>query len=352
MHVTRLLLFACMSLIAASLAAAELGAPVGSLAVIEDPDDFVNMRSKADTNSEVVLKIQRDEFFVCEPEESDWWRVKDFFGNEGYMHKSRIRLVKDLPGKALERLFVNPPVAPADELVGQNELAELYHGKTSIEFNGIGIGGDASLFVNSDLDQCIYLEYHTDNFVPEAVLFRKSDIPKEVFDELERTQTKDGELASLEAKKAAWQGLLVSATEIPSRHFQSVRGLRLGDRIEKAIKMFGKSHNRRQRGEMTIYEWGFPGGLYYGWDYSESKLGVLDAGRVTEDRKLMKLSLDADQLNKIEEHMQNSKFEESLREYVLLRTRGSRVHLGLGYRVRLYVRDGKIIALAYEWGFE
>lgn len=325
------------------------------LAVIQDPDGFVNVRSGPDSKSDVVLKIQRDEFFTCEPSESDWWRVKDFFDNEGYMHRSRIRLVRDLPGKDLERLFVNPPVAPDDALVGQAELAERYWGK-GVKAGDLHLGGDQSLFSNSALNQCIYLTYHTDNFVTRNVLFHDNDIPDEVFGELIDIRTEKGDYFSLASKKAAWSRLLASSTNIPARHFQTERGLKLGDKLDRAIKIFGKPHNQRKGDGVTIYEWGFPGGYYYGWENSESSLGFFDMDRVTENGELTKKPpLNEDQLLKIEQHLRNpmgSEFFRGLLEWVLPRTRGSRIDLGLGFRVRLYVRDEKIIALSYEQGFE
>ena len=356
MSVTRLLSLACLALICVNVAAAEgEQETVGRLAVIQDPDGFVNIRAKPDTDSEVVLKIQEDEFVVCEPAESDWWRVKDFFGNEGYMQKSRIRLVRDLPGKTLERLFVNPPVAPSDELSGIREVSEQNmeryreRSRAPYDTNESKMFLDGSLFRNTELNQCIFITHYMDGMISSMVLFSSSDLPDDVLDELQ-ISTRDG-VASIDAKRANWSDLLGKALTIPSRHFETNKGLRLGEKVTKAIKIFGDPHNVRTSGNAKVYEWGFPGGWYYGWEYSESSLGFFDMERVAEDgESIEKLSLDAEQLRKIEEHMQTSKLEESLLEHVLPRTRGSRVDLGCGYFVRLYVRDGKIIALAYEWG--
>jgi hypothetical protein len=364
MRVIRLMLAACLSFSCLLFAVAELEDPtVGRLAVIEDPDGFVNMRSKPEADSEVVLKIQKDEFFVCEPAESDWWHVEDFFGNEGYMHKSRIRLIKDLPGKALERLFVNPPLAPDDDaLVDIDQVSERYYERYNDRDKRQGAGSndsrlrlDGSLFHNEKLDQCIFITHHTDGMIPKMVLFSSIDVPDGVFGKIEM-HTLDGDLASLEAKKVNWSDLLAESITIPARHFQTALGLKLGDGVEKAIKIFGEPHNQRTINSVLIYEWGFPGGYYYGWDYTESSLGFFDMGRVTEDRKLIKKSrLDDGEREKIQQHFQSPRgyeFIKGLLDWVLPRTRGSRVHCGLGYYVRLYVRDGKIIALAYEWGFE
>jgi hypothetical protein len=360
MRAIRLVLAACFSFICPLFAAAEQEEPtVGRLAVIEDPDGFVNMRSKPDANSEVVLKIQRDEFFVCEPSESEWWRVKDFFDNKGYMHRSRIRLLKDLPGRDLERLFVNPPIAPEDELVNIHEVSERYYERYKQRYERHASADDpqlildGSLFHNEKLNQCIFITHGTDGMIPSMVLFSSSNTLDEVFDGLD-IRTRDGEYASLESRKANWSDLLSKAEPIPAQHFATVQGLKLGDRINKAIKIFGKPHNQLKGNDVMIYEWGFPGGFYYGLEYTESSLAFFDMDRTTEDGRLIEKSrLDDGEREKIEQHFQSPRGDEFIKrlpEYVLPRTRGSRVHLGFGYYVRLYVRDGTVTALAYEWG--
>lgn len=85
----KLLLAMVLTLAAPLFADAEAtNSTKAQLAVIEDPDGFVNVRSRPDAKSDGVLKIQGHEFFTCEPSESDWWRVKDFSDNGGYMHRS------------------------------------------------------------------------------------------------------------------------------------------------------------------------------------------------------------------------------------------------------------------------
>jgi len=306
------------------------------LAVIEDADGFVNVRSRPDAKSDVVQKIQKDEFFTCEPSESDWWRVKDFFNNEGYMHRSRIRLVKDLPKKDIERLFVNPPVAPKDELVDIHEASEKFR-----DTHRIALGSDitlsGSLFSNDELRQCIYLEHYTDGMLPKMVLFSSKEAPDEVFEEL--AIHKGGEFASLDDKKAYWPRIFAASTEVPAQHFQTVQGVRLGDDVSKAAKIFGKPHNQRQGSGMSIYEWGFPGGLYYGSEYSESSLGFFDIDRVTDKGELIKEpALNESQYNKIQRHLQSPRGDEFIKglfDWVLLRTRVARLDTGLGFYVQV-----------------
>jgi len=337
----------------ATAAASDSGFLSVQLAVIEDADGFVNVRSRPDAKSDVVLQIQKDEFFACAPSESDWWRVKDFFNNEGYMHKSRIRLVKGLPGKTLERLFVNPPSVDYDELVDIHEVSEWHRSRRSGYPDKSPLILDGTLFRNTELNQCIFITHHTDGMIPLMVLFSSRNTPDEVFDELQ-IHTRDGDFASLESKKANLSDLLDKAASVPARHFETVKGLRLGEKVDKAIKIFGKPHNQRKGDGVTIYEWGFAGGYHYGLEYSESSLGFFDMDRVTENGELTKKPpLNRDQLLKIERYLQSPRGDEFIKgllDWVLLRTRGSRVHLGFGYYVRLYVRDGKVIAIAYEWG--
>lgn len=322
------------------------------LAVIKGTDGFVNVHSRPDSGSDIVLKLQEDEFFVCEPEGADWWRVKDFFGHQGYVQSSRLHLVKDLPGKDLERLFVNPATAPEDKLAGIEEASKLFRikGEWQPVPGKLQLFPSASLFSNDELRQCVFVTHHTDGMLPLMLLFRSTDIPDAIFEQME-IHAADGSVASLDAKKDVWPDLRAASIKIPVHHFQTEYGLKLGDRVSKAFGLFGPPHNQQRSQSVSIYEWGYPGGFYYGWEYGEASVGFLDSDRVNEDGTIRKLSLGADQLEKLRARLLNTDFQQSLLN-TLEGTRGSRVNLGLGFRVKLYVRDDKVDALSYEWGFE
>ena len=77
------------------------------LAMINDPDGFVNVRADKNTDSEILFKIKETEFFLCEPTADSWWKIDKFYTKTGYVHKSRIQLIKDLAEKQQRDLIIN-----------------------------------------------------------------------------------------------------------------------------------------------------------------------------------------------------------------------------------------------------
>ncbi|HYV94557.1 MAG TPA: SH3 domain-containing protein [Chitinophagales bacterium] len=73
---------------------------------IKDKDGYVYVRKGAGQGFEVVGKILSDEFFYCLPSDSDWWRINDESGLEGYMHRSRIVLLENLSVSDKKKLFL------------------------------------------------------------------------------------------------------------------------------------------------------------------------------------------------------------------------------------------------------
>ena len=67
-------------------------------AIIKDKDGFTNMRKEPNTQSKIIGKIKDDELFYCLWNEGhdDWYEI-DFEGSSGFIHKSRIQSLADLP---------------------------------------------------------------------------------------------------------------------------------------------------------------------------------------------------------------------------------------------------------------
>ena len=86
-----------------------------SPALINDPDGFTYIRSGKGTHFESIGKIEKDEFFYCDSTFTDWWKVyvlkldKQYHYNqlEGYVHKSRVQLLKDLSDTSQKSLINN-----------------------------------------------------------------------------------------------------------------------------------------------------------------------------------------------------------------------------------------------------
>ena len=64
------------------------------VAVIDDPDGFSNVRSGKSASSPVVAKVTRHEQFFTYAQKGDWWQVRTHDGITGYMHASRIRVLR------------------------------------------------------------------------------------------------------------------------------------------------------------------------------------------------------------------------------------------------------------------
>ncbi len=90
------------------------------VAVIQDKDGYTNIRSRADIEGKIVAKLLNDEKFRVKPTNKSWWLVSTKDGKTGYIHKSRVQIVKDTrlgdPGPE----FVLQPKQPHSETIGQN----------------------------------------------------------------------------------------------------------------------------------------------------------------------------------------------------------------------------------------
>ncbi len=67
-------------------------------AIIKDKDGFTNIREKPNATSKIVCKIKDDELFYCLWNEGheDWYEI-DFRETSGFIHRSRIQSLADLP---------------------------------------------------------------------------------------------------------------------------------------------------------------------------------------------------------------------------------------------------------------
>jgi hypothetical protein len=76
------------------------------LAQINDKDGFTNVRSGQGKDFEVIATISEGDFFYCEWSNAEWIHVirlnytLDEKTREGYMHRSRIQLIEQLPDSA------------------------------------------------------------------------------------------------------------------------------------------------------------------------------------------------------------------------------------------------------------
>ncbi len=69
--------------------------PFSVNAMINDPDGYTNVRQAANVKSQIVSRVSKEEFFQTHSQNSEWWQVRLNSGAIGYMHKSRILMIRD-----------------------------------------------------------------------------------------------------------------------------------------------------------------------------------------------------------------------------------------------------------------
>lgn len=328
--------------------------PEGQLAVISDPDGFVNMRKSPDAGSGVVLKIRAGEFFLCQPTDEAWWMAEDFFGTRGFVHQSRIKLVKDLSKAEFERLLVNAPRAVTDAFVdifevSQREIALAGQRPKSDLPENLYTGWDFVWLYNDDLQQGICLTRGTDGRLPAMVLFADDDVPDVIIDQcgMNEKQRVGSIHGSREKKKRLWDKLIGAATRIPARHFQTQLGLRIGDPLQKAVKLYGEPHHRSEKDGLEILDWGYPGeyalnGFFDLFEVRERALSEDGQGA------LKSVVLSPEEWQEIRSGLQKDSNPHGHPSWMFDRTRGSSVAEEGGYSVKLYARNGKIIGIFFE----
>lgn len=77
------------------------------LAMINEPDGFVNVRTEKNSDSKIIMTIKEGDFFLCEPTEENWWKIDNFYTKTGFVHKSKIKLIKELTEKKQRDLIIN-----------------------------------------------------------------------------------------------------------------------------------------------------------------------------------------------------------------------------------------------------
>jgi hypothetical protein len=75
------------------------------LARINDQDGYTNIRVSKGSNSEVIGKLFNGDLFFCEPSQDDWWLIRKYDHQEGYVHKSRIIQIKNLSDSKIKEVI-------------------------------------------------------------------------------------------------------------------------------------------------------------------------------------------------------------------------------------------------------
>lgn len=263
------------------------------LAVINDSDGYTNVRKAPDAKSEVVFKTEKDELFLCEATKDQWLEAKDFFGNQGFIHKSRVLLYQDLNKKEKE--------AYNGSLLGQirDSVRVRNRAEPSKESPGIYYG---SFDIHKQLKQFFLSESNCEGAHSMDLLFIGDDTPGVILEHVGRHPSWDIN----NIRKAL--PLLISNSSPTTEVFTTERGLALGSGVDHAIKLFGRPHNKKVEDGVEIFTW-----CWHSMDLVEN-IGLLEK-------------------------------EDSL---WLLRGMQERQGGGASFSVTMYFRQNKLIGLKYE----
>ncbi len=65
-------------------------------AVIDDADGYTNIREAPNSKSAIVGRVESGHRFRTHPQAGEWWQVKISADLYGYMHRSRILILRDV----------------------------------------------------------------------------------------------------------------------------------------------------------------------------------------------------------------------------------------------------------------
>lgn len=68
---------------------------IEDIGTIDDPDGYTNVREQNNINSKIILTVKENEEFKIIDKTGDWWKILTKDGTVGYMHKSRINIIKE-----------------------------------------------------------------------------------------------------------------------------------------------------------------------------------------------------------------------------------------------------------------
>ena len=214
------------------------------LAVINDPDGYTNVRKARDAKSEVVLKIEKNELFLCEATKGQWFKAKDFFGNQGFIHKSRVLLYQDLNKKEKEA-YNGSLLGQIRDSVRVRNRAEPSKESPGTYYGSFDIHKQLKQLCLRESERCCDGAGSTET----DLLFIGEDTPYDIL--LEVPRHLDWDIENL--IKAL--PLLISNSSPTSEVFSTVRGLALGSGVDQAIKLFGKPHNKKVGNDVDILSW-------------------------------------------------------------------------------------------------
>ena len=136
---------------------------------------------------------------------------------------------------------------------------------------------DKVWFGNDTLKQTLVFELYTDYHRLATFNFYNNSFPPDLIKQIE-LNTQDGEVVSEKQKQKDFQGFLNQTVKINSTYFVSDKGFKLGDNIQKAIKLYGTPDEQTLNNGFEKLVWKFTGdNLYDGKENLKGKALAQDS---------------------------------------------------------------------------
>jgi hypothetical protein len=159
-------------------------------------------------------------------------------------------------------LFPNIKRFTADDYSVTDEMLEP---NAHFRKSGEIFDGEGAWFSNDTLQQTLVFVLYTDYHRLATYHFLSSDIPAGIINrmELQEGQINTGEPASGKIRQKYFRGFLTQTTKIVKDYFTSNKGFKLGDKKEKALKIYGKPDKTKKENGVEKCEWDFVGDILY-----------------------------------------------------------------------------------------
>jgi hypothetical protein len=147
-------------------------------------------------------------------------------------------------------------IIPDDYPVSNNMFVGNYEERNSGEITSF----DKAWFTNDTLKQTLVFELYTDYFRCEIFHFYNNDIPDDLIKIMElNVANGTGDTATELQKKKYFKEFLSSSKKINKSYFITNKGLKLGDHKNKAVLIYGKPDKSFISKGIEKYEWNFEG---------------------------------------------------------------------------------------------
>lgn len=231
------------------------------IALIDDPDGYVNLRTEANTQSKVLTRIKENEvFLVARRSEGEWYEAKTLGGAKGYVHQAHFRTVQSMAELGKWALVNSLPMARSpDWLLTQDHLETLLSPERSAILAADGFISGWQWFRNADSGQTMVLDLYTDNFPITTILFSDAHADEFIGEQDDPLIMSMSNATSPEDIRAHWRDFAGQARTLDPKYFVTEQGVKLGASVDEVVAIYGKPHRHAKEGKLQTLWWDYKG---------------------------------------------------------------------------------------------